>query len=201
MKLGLVQIDLRDLYQKFEMNKAATIPEQNIKPRLGLHFLVTISKLRDINYNYNVIMQGINFNQRPTSKTRRIPQSHTWLWWIHVVWWASKLVPSSFSSPFVSGVCCSASVPSRVSFLHSLLELSIMPSAEGSFSHLHPLPVVRPGCPIQTVVEGWHLGDSLYYPIEWVESKDGATWELVWGLGYSGSSLPPVQAYLWATSF
>ena len=32
--------------------------------------------------------------------------------------------------------------------------------------------------------------DSLYYPIRWVESKDGATWELLWGLEYSGSSLP-----------
>ena len=26
--------------------------------------------------------------------------------------------------------------------------------------------------------------------IQWVESKDGATWELLRGLGYSGSSLP-----------
>ena len=34
------------------------------------------------------------------------------------------------------------------------------------------------------------LGDSLYYPIQWIESKDGATWELLRGLGYSGSSLP-----------
>ena len=52
-------------------------------------------------------MQGINFNQRSTSKTERIPQSHTWPWWIHVVWWASRLVPSGFSSPYVPGVCCS----------------------------------------------------------------------------------------------
>ena len=28
------------------------------------------------------------------------------------------------------------------------------------------------------------------YPIQWVASKDGATWELIRGLGYSGSSLP-----------
>ena len=76
-----------------------------------------------------------------------------------------------------------------------------MPSAEGSFSYLHPLPAVRPGCPVPPVVEGWHSGYSLYYPIQWVESKDRATWELVWGLGYSGSSLPPVQAYLCTTSF
>ena len=27
------------------------------------------------------------------------------------------------------------------------------------------------------------------YPIKWVSSKDGTTWELIRGLGYSGSSL------------
>ena len=48
----------------------------------------------------------------------------------------------------------SASVPSRVSVLRSPLELSIMPFAEGSFSHLHPLPAARPGCPVPPVVEG-----------------------------------------------
>ena len=149
----------------------------------------------------NVIIQGINFNQRPTSKTRRILQSHIWAWWIHVVWWTSRLVPSDFSSPYVSGVCCSASVPSRVSVLRSPLELSKMPSAENSFSHLRPLPTARPGCRLSLVVEGLHSGKSLYYPIQWVESKDGATWELIRGLGYSGSSLLLVVAYLPPTSF
>ena len=31
------------------------------------------NKVIDYNYNYNVIMQGINFNQRPTSYTGWIP--------------------------------------------------------------------------------------------------------------------------------
>ena len=45
------------------------------------------------------------------------------------------------------------------------------------------------------------FGDSPLYPIQWVKSKDGATWELlrVWGILVHPS--PPVQAYLWATSF
>ena len=45
---------------------------------------------------------------------------------------------------------------------------------------------------VSSTIRGRRLtfGDSLYYPIQWVEIKDGATWELLWGLGYSGSSLP-----------
>ena len=44
-------------------------------------------------------------------------------------------------------------------------------------------------CPVPPVVEGWHSRDNLYYLIQWVESKDGTTWELIRGLGYSGLSL------------
>ena len=58
-----------------------------------------------------------------------------------------------------------------------------MPSAEGDFSHLHPLPAARPGCPVLSVVEGWHSEDSLNYPIQSVVSKDGTTWELIWVWG------------------
>ena len=112
--------------------------------------------------------------------------------------WACSLW---FLHPYVSGVCCLAFVPSRVFVLRSPLELSIMPSAEDSFSHLRHLPVARSGCPVPPVAEGWHSRDSLYYPIQWVESKDEATWELVWGLGYLGSSLPSCPSYLWTTSF
>ena len=82
------------------------------------------------NYNYNVIMHGINFIQRPTSKAGRVFQSYTWPWWIHV--WGEHLSLFLLVSPalMVPGVCCSPSVPSRVFVLHSLLELSIMPSTE-----------------------------------------------------------------------
>ena len=45
------------------------------------------------------------------------------------------------------------------------------------------------------------FGESLYYSVQWVESKDGATWELIRGLGILVHPSPPVQAYLWATSF
>ena len=106
------------------------------------------------------------------------------------MWWALQLVPFGFSSPMMPGVCCSVSIPSWVSVMRSPQELSIMPSAEADFSHLHALPTARPGYPVPPVVEGWHKGNSLNYLIQWVMSKDGVTWDLIWGLGYSGSSLP-----------
>ena len=61
-------------------------------------------------------------------------------------------------------------------------------TAGGSFSHLRPLPAATPGVQYHRGLGSF--GDSLYYPIQWVESKDGATRELIRGLGYSGSSLP-----------
>ena len=45
------------------------------------------------------------------------------------------------------------------------------------------------------------FGDSLYYPIQWVEIKDGATWELIRGLGILDYPSPPCWAYLQLTSF
>ena len=68
MKLGLGQIDLRDLYQRFEMNKAATTQEHNIKPRLGLHFLAIISKLRDMNALNKIDKMNKNLTQEETDK-------------------------------------------------------------------------------------------------------------------------------------
>ena len=53
--------------------------------------------------------------------------------------------PLWFLQPYVSGVCCIASVSSGVFVLRSPPELSIMPSTEGSFSHLRPLPAATPG--------------------------------------------------------
>ena len=99
-------------------------------------------------------------------------------------------VPSGFSDLMLLGVCCDTSVPSRAFVMRSPLELIIMPLLGGSTSHLRPLPAARPGCPVPPVVECWHSRDRLCYSIQWVESKDGATWELLRGLGYSGSSLP-----------
>ena len=135
-------------------------------------------------------MRRINFNQRPTPIARRSSratcENSTKRMWKLV---SSVSVPSGFSYLIVLWVFCDSSVPSRAFVMRSPLELVIMPSAEGNFSHLHPLPAARPGCPVPPVVEGWHSGDSLYYPIQWVKSKDGATWELIRGLGNSGSSL------------
>ena len=87
-------------------------------------------------------MQGINFNQRSTSKKGRSPEPHLTVE-IHVVWWASRLVPSGFSNPFMSRVCCCASVPSRVFVMCSPLELSIKPSAEDWLLPFRPLPAAR----------------------------------------------------------
>ena len=73
--------------------------------------------------------------------------------------------------------------------------------SRGASPQPSPLPAARPGCPVPPVVEGWHSGDSLYYPIQWVESKDRAIWDLIMRLGYSGSSSPPGWAYLQPTPF
>ena len=75
---------------------------------------------------------------------------------------------------------------------HALsLELIITPLLGDDFSHLRPLPAARPGCPVPPVVEGWHSEDSLYYSIQWVESKDEATWELIRGLDILVHPSPP----------
>ena len=52
------------------------------------------------------------------------------------------------------------------------------------------VPCRQPDLPSSTTC-GWRLtfGDSLYYSIQLVESKDGTTWELISDLGYSRSSL------------
>ena len=136
-------------------------------------------------------MKGINFNQRPTpvarGSSRSTCENSTERMWELV---STESVPSGFSDLIVLGVCCNASVPSRAFVMRSPLELIIMPLLGDDFSHLRPLPAARPVRPVPPVVEGWHSGDSLYYPIQWVESKDEATWELIWGLGYSGLSFP-----------
>ena len=139
----------------------------------------------------NIIMKRINFNQRPTPVARgssraTCENSTKHMWWLVV----TVSVPSGFSDLMLLGVCCNSSVPSRAFVMRSPLELIITPLLGGSTSHLRPLLAARPGRPVPPVVEGWHSEDSLYYPIQWVESKDGATWELLRGLGYSGSSLP-----------
>ena len=81
------------------------------------------------------------------------------------------------------------SVFTRAFVMRSHLQLVIMPLLEGGFSHLRPLSAARPGCLVPPVVEG-SFGYNLYYPIQYVESKDGATWELIRSLGYSGLFLP-----------
>ena len=99
-------------------------------------------------------------------------------------------VPSGFSDLIVLGVCCNASVPSRAFVLRSPLELIIMPLLGWQ---LLPSPSLAGSQTwVSSTTRGRRLtfGDSLFYPIQWVESKDGTTWELLRGLEYSGSSLP-----------
>ena len=108
------------------------------------------------------------------------------MWWLVV----TVSVPSDFSDLMMLGVCCEFLCPLQ-SLCHALsYGVNHNTTARDDFSHLHPLPADRPGCPVPPVVEGWHSGDSLYHPIQWVEIKDWATWELIQGFGYSGSSLP-----------
>ena len=107
------------------------------------------------------------------------------------MWWLVVTVsePSGFSNQIVLGVICLSSVLSRAFVMHSPLELIITPLLGDDFFHLRPLPTSRPGCPVPPVVEGWHSGDSLYYPIQRIENKDGTIWDLVRDLLYSGSYL------------
>ena len=142
------------------------------------------------NYNYNVIMKRINFNQRQTPEPRDPPEPHAKIplnacgnwWWLclyHLV-----------SPPDVARSLLWCLCPLQ-SLCHALSSgVNHNASARGSTSHLRPLPAAKSGCPVPPMVEGWHSGDSLYYPIQWIESKDETTWEQIWGLGYSGSSLP-----------
>ena len=60
----------------------------------------------------------------------------------------------------------------------------------GSFFHLHTLSTARPGVQhhFRSKVR---FGGQPSYPIQWIGLKDGATWELIRGLGYSGLSSPP----------
>ena len=90
----------------------------------------------------------------------------------------------------MSGVCCSASVPSRVFVMRSPLEISIMPSDEEWLLPTPSLAGSQTWMSSTTRGRRLTLGESLYYPIQWVESKDWATRELIRDLGYSGSSLP-----------
>ena len=76
------------------------------------------------------------------------------------------LVPSSFIL-CVPGVS-QYPVPHRAVVMRSPLILNIIAFRSDSFSHLRLLPAARPGCLVPTVVEGWHSGDSLHYPIQWV---------------------------------
>ena len=137
-------------------------------------------------------MKGINFNQRPTpvarGSSRATCENFTERMWELV---STVSVPSGFSDLIVLRVCCNSSVPSRAFVMCSPLELIIMPLLGDDFSHLLPLPAARPRCPVPPVVEGWHSGDSLYYPIQWVESKDGTTWELIQGFGILVHPFPP----------
>ena len=68
-------------------------------------------------------------------------------------------------------------------------EVDLSPSGEGDTFHHHPLPAARPGG--QNHSDQWVvIRGQEPKPIQRGRPKDGVTWELIWGLGYSGSSLP-----------
>ena len=136
-------------------------------------------------------MKRINFNQRPTPVARKFSratcENSTKRMWQMVV---TVSVPSGFSSLILLGVCCQSSVLSRAFVLRSPLELIIMPLL--GWQLLSSPSLAGSQTWVSSTTRGRRLifGDSFYYPIQWVENKDGATWELLRDLGYSGSSLP-----------
>ena len=138
-------------------------------------------------------MKGINFNQRPTpvakGSSRAICEDSIERMWELM---STVSVPSGFSILIVVlGVCCNSSVPSRAFAMSSPLELIIMPLLRWQLLSSPSL------AGIQTLVSNTTRGrrltfrDSLYYPIQCVESKDGATWELIRGLGILVHPSPP----------
>ena len=136
----------------------------------------------------NVIMKRINFNQRPTpvarGSSKATCENSTKRVWCLLL---TVSVPSGFSDLILLGVCYQSSVSSRAFVLRSPLELIIMPLFGWQLLPSPSLTGSHTWCPVPP----WFrvIRDSLYYPIQWVESKDGATWELIRGLGFSGSSL------------
>ena len=133
-------------------------------------------------------MKRINFNQRPTSvargSSRATCENSTKHMWRLV---STVSVPSGFSDLILLGVCCKSSVLSRAFVLRSPLELIIMSLIGWQLLPSPSLTGSHTWCPVPPwfrVVRGQPL-----LPIQWVESKDGAIWELIRGLGYSGSSL------------
>ena len=95
-----------------------------------------------------------------------------------------------FLRPDLLGVCCQSSVLFRAFVLRSPLELIIMPLLRWQL--LSSPSLVGSQTWVSSTTRGRRLtfGGQPLYPIQWVESKDGATWELIRGLRYSGSSLP-----------
>ena len=132
--------------------------------------------------------ERINFNQRPTPVARRSSRatcenSTKRMKWLVV----TVSVPSGFSDLILLGVCCQSSVLSRAFVLRSPLELIIMSLLEWQLLPPPSLTGSHTWCPVPP----WFrvVRDSLRNRIQWVESKDGATWKLIRGLEYSGSSL------------
>ena len=108
------------------------------------------------------------------------------MWWLVV----TVSVPSGFSDLMVLGVCCEFLC--RLQWLFHALSSEVNHNATARMAASpNSFPCRQPDLGVQ--YHPWskvHSGDSLYYPIQWVEIKDGATWELIRGLGYSGSFLP-----------
>ena len=111
-------------------------------------------------------------------------------WWIHFMLECNDISPA-WSLMFQSvwwpeSVHLSLVLPRAFSYTLSGIK-------HNSFSRRWLLPspsLVGSQTWVSSTTRGRRLTfeDSLYYPIQWVESKDRATWELIWGLGYSGSS-------------
>ena len=145
----------------------------------------------EVNYNYNVIMQGINFNQRPTSIAR----------------WATPNMVNScsvgsisarslwFPQPHLLGVCCSSSVPSRA--FCPVFSSRVKHNANlQEVTSLNSSPYRQPHLVSSTTVVYGYSGRSVHAPFN----------ELGWGhlrtnLGFGVFwFIPPVGAYLRTTS-
>ena len=129
-------------------------------------------------------MHSNQINQRPTSSARVVPQCHT----RPGVEGHDSLFPTGFSASFARSLLfylcplqslCHA-FSSRVKHNAHLQGVTSLISTP--YRQPHPMSST-------TVVQGYS-GSSVHTLFKGLGPQDEVTRELIWGLGYSGSSLP-----------
>ena len=110
---------------------------------------------------------------------------------IRVVWKVEVVATTESSLWFQSCCLWSLQNPGPLQSFCYAFSSGVSLNLSGSYSHLRLLPAARPGCPVPPVVESWHSRDCLFHPFNVRSRKDGATRELIRGLGILVYPTPP----------